>query len=296
MRRLTTALTAEEFGRATLNLGRADENAAVRVEIDLSAILAQEPSASAHLTVESPVGAKYPASTTMDGGKLIWDVTDADTAAEGTGRAQLTVTGPGGEVLKSAVAVTRVGHSLRGEGEAPEPLKSWVDDAVAKLAAVENAIKDAQQVADDIRQKLESGELVGPQGPQGPKGPPGEVEDVKIGDSSLVANGMAILPNVLVLSHDGKLRTYLAPGSTKWTGNIGINEDGTIILANTTQSIINNRYAGSKQFISAGILDYAVKAALCDGKGEAWTVEEKKAALARLGLSLADDGAINWEG
>lgn len=175
MRRLITSLTADEFGRAALNLGRADENAAVRVEIDLSAILAQEPRASAHLTVESPVGAKYPASTVMDGGKLIWDVSDADTAAEGTGRAQLTVTGPGGEVLKSAVAVTRVGHSLRGEGEAPEPLKSWVDDAVAKLAAVESAIADAQQVADDIRQKLEAGDFVGP---KGDKGDPGEDAEV----------------------------------------------------------------------------------------------------------------------
>lgn len=175
MRRLTTALTADEFGRAALNLGRVDENAAVRVEIDLSAILMQEPSANAHLTVESPVGAKYPASTVMDGGKLIWDVSDADTAAEGTGRAQLTVTGPGGEVLKSAVAVTRVGHSLRGEGEAPEPLKSWVDDAVAKLAAVENAIADAQQVADDIRQKLEAGEFVGPKGDKGDPGKDAEV-------------------------------------------------------------------------------------------------------------------------
>ena len=147
MRRLTTALTADEFGRAALNLGRADENAAVRVEIDLSAILAQEPNAAAHLTVESPSGAKYPASTTMDGGKLIWDVSDADTAAEGTGRAQLTVTGPGGEVLKSAVAVTRVGHSLRGEGEAPEPLKSWVDDATNKLGAVVQAGENAEKAA-----------------------------------------------------------------------------------------------------------------------------------------------------
>lgn len=175
MRRLTTALTADEFGRAALNLGRADENAAVRVEIDLSAIMAQEPRAAAHLTVESPNGAKYPASTVMDGGKLIWDVSDADTAAEGTGRAQLTVTGPGGEVLKSAVAVTRVGHSLRGEGEAPEPLKSWVDNAVAKLAAVESAIADAQQVADDIRQKLEAGAFVGPKGDKGDPGKDAEV-------------------------------------------------------------------------------------------------------------------------
>lgn len=147
MRRLTTALTADEFGRASLNLGRADENDAVRVEIDLSAILVQEPSASAHLTVESPVGAKYPASTVMDGGKLIWDVSDADTAAEGTGRAQLTVTGPGGEVLKSAVAVTRVGHSLRGEGPAPDPMQNWVDDANNKLGFVVQAGEDAEDAA-----------------------------------------------------------------------------------------------------------------------------------------------------
>lgn len=147
MRRLTTALTADEFGRAALNLGRADENAAVRVEIDLSAILAQEPSASAHLTVESPVGAKYPASTVTDGGKLIWDVSDADTAAEGTGRAQLTVTGPGGEVLKSAVAVTRVGHSIRGEGPAPDPVQNWVDDAANKLGYVVQTGEDAEKAA-----------------------------------------------------------------------------------------------------------------------------------------------------
>lgn len=206
MRRLTTALTAEEFGRAALNLGRADENAAVRVEIDLSAILAQEPSASAHLTVESPVGAKYPASTVMDGGKLIWDVSDADTAAEGTGRAQLTVTGPGGEVLKSAVAVTRVGHSLRGEGEAPEPLKSWVDDAVAKLAAVESAIKDAQQVADDIRQKLEAGAFVGPKGDKGDPGPKGDPGDLSGLTKAAVVAALGYTPqNSAVENHDGEI-------------------------------------------------------------------------------------------
>lgn len=206
MRRLTTALTADEFGRAALNLGRADENAAVRVEIDLSAILVQEPSASAHLTVESPVGAKYPASTVMDGGKLIWDVSDADTAAEGTGRAQLTVTGPGGEVLKSAVAVTRVGHSLRGEGEAPEPLKSWVDDAVAKLAAVESAIADAQKVADDIRQKLEAGAFVGPKGDKGDPGPKGEPGDLSGLTKAAVVAALGYTPqNSAVENHDGEI-------------------------------------------------------------------------------------------
>ncbi len=147
MKRAILRLTAEEFGRSSLNLGRADENIAVRVEIDLNRILAQEPTAKAHITVESPSGTKYPAVTSMDGTKLIWDVTKADNTVEGTGYAQLTVKGPNGEVLKSAVAATRIGHSIRGEGPAPDPVQNWVDDATNKLSAVVQAGKEAEAAA-----------------------------------------------------------------------------------------------------------------------------------------------------
>ena len=150
MKRAILRLTAEEFGRSSLNLGRADENIAVRVEIDLSRILAQEPTAKAYITVESPSGAKYPAVTSMDGAKLIWDVTDADTAVEGTGCAQLTVKGPHGEALKSAVAATRIGHSIRGEGPAPDPVQNWIDkaeEALAKVASTEVAMETATAAA-----------------------------------------------------------------------------------------------------------------------------------------------------
>lgn len=147
MRRLTTVLTAEEFGRSSLNLGRADENVAVRIEIDLSRILAQEPTATAHINVENPSGTEYAAVTRMDGTKLIWDVKKADNTIEGTGYAQLTVNGPNGEVLKSAVAATRVGHSIRGEGPAPDPVQNWIDDATNKLGAVVQAGEDAEKAA-----------------------------------------------------------------------------------------------------------------------------------------------------
>lgn len=206
MRRLTTALTADEFGRAALNLGRADENVAVRIEIDLSWFLAQEPAATAHINVENPSGTEYTATTSMDGTKLIWDVTDADNTIEGTGRAQLTVTGPGGEVLKSAVAVTRIGHSIRGKGPAPDPVQNWMDDAVAKLAAVESAIKDAQQVADDIRQKLESGAFVGPKGEKGDPGPKGDPGDLSGLTKAAVVAALGYTPqNSAVENHDGEI-------------------------------------------------------------------------------------------
>lgn len=293
MKRSTISLSAENFGRVAIDIGRVAENQAVQVRVDLSKFLLQEPKATASLAVESPSGERYPAITRMEGQALIWDVAAADVASAGMGKVQLNVLGPNGEVLKSAVAVTRISASIVGDGQASEPVQDWLDSAQKAVNEANEAAEAAQNAAAEVKEKLDAGEFVGP---QGPKGPPGEVEDVKIGDSSLVANGTAILPNVLVLSHDGTIRTYLAPDSTKWTGIIGIAKNGTLILANTTQAIINNRSAGSQQFISAAALDYAVKAALCDGKGEAWTVEEKKAALARLGLSLADDGAIKWEG
>lgn len=184
MKRAILRLTAEEFGRSSLNLGRADENIAVRVEIDLSRIIAQEPTATAHITVESPSGAKYPAVTSMDGAKLIWDVTKADNTVEGTGYAQLTVTGTGGEVLKSAVAATRIGHSIRGEGPAPDPIQNWIDkaeEALEKVASTEAAVdeanaaaKKANEAADTVLSALGNGDLTGP---AGPKGDPGEKGD-----------------------------------------------------------------------------------------------------------------------
>lgn len=188
MRRQTIRLTAETFGRAVLPIGRVDENNAVRVEIDLSAIAADAPSATASLTLEAPSGTVYPATVTMAGGVLRWDVAAADVTVSGTGKAQLTVYGPAGEVLKSAVAMTRIGQSLRGEGEAPDPVKNWADDAEKKLTevvsagkAAEEAAGKAETVAKDLQDKLDSGDFTGPQGPKGdpgPKGEPGESVDL----------------------------------------------------------------------------------------------------------------------
>ena len=184
MKRAILRLTAEDFGRSSINLGRAGENIAVRVEIDLNRILAQEPTAKAHITVESPSGTKYPAVTSMDGTKLIWDVTKVDNTVEGTGYAQLTVAGPGGEVLKSAVAATRIGHSIRGEGPAPDPIQNWIDkaeEALEKVTSTEAAVdesnaaaKKANEAADTVLSALENGDLTGP---AGPKGDPGEKGD-----------------------------------------------------------------------------------------------------------------------
>jgi hypothetical protein len=335
MKRAILRLTAEDFGRSSLNLGRSDENIAVRVEIDLSRILVQEPTETAHINVQNPSGKKYAAATSMDGTKLIWDVTKADNTVEGTGYAQLTVKGPNGEVLKSAVAATRIGHSIRGEGPAPDPVQNWVDDAANKLSSVAQAGEEAgkaassanaaaeaanaaagnaQTVADTVQNKLDNGDFVGPagkdgangkDGEQGPQGEPGSdasvtadniqaalgyapVKDVQVAGSSVLDGGVAKVP-IAQSDAPGVVKTLPPQDSGIW------NDHGSLKISYATDAEISSRLGKRKTIVCAN-LDYAVKAAMCDGKGAAWTVEEKKAALARLGLLLADDGTIKWEG
>lgn len=147
MKRSTISLSAENFGRVAIDIGRVAENQAVQVRVDLSKFLLQEPKATASLAVESPSGERYPAITRMEGQALIWDVAAADVASAGMGKVQLNVLGPNGEVLKSAVAATRIGGSIVGDGQAPDPVQNWVDDAANKLGSAVQAGKEAEKAA-----------------------------------------------------------------------------------------------------------------------------------------------------
>lgn len=313
MRRQTIRPTAETFGRAVLPIGRVDENNAVRVEIDLSAIVADAPSATASLTLEAPNGTVYPATVTMTGGVLRWDVAAADVTVSGTGKAQLTVYGPAGEVLKSAVAMTRIGQSLRGEGKAPDPVQNWVDSAEKQLVevvstgkAAEEAAGKAETVAKDLQAKLDSGDFTGPQGPKGetgPQGPKGErgtdaeitaeniqsalgyapVKDVQVAGTSVLTDGIANVP-IATKQSNGVMRPDFY--------GVGVSSAGILYVQNTTGTDITKRLSSAP--LTAYNLDYAVKAAMCDGKGAAWTDAERLAALLRLGCTVDDSGVVHW--
>ena len=111
-----------------------------------------------------------------------------------------------------------------------------------------------------------------------------KVSDVKVAGTSVVADGTANIPNVLALGDDGKLRVANAPDKTKWTGPLGVDNTGLLTTAGANNIVINNRNASSIQLLNCAYLDYAVKAAMCDGKGAAWTDTEKAAARERMGI------------
>lgn len=170
-------LALDRFGDQALLLGRVGENRATRVQINLKSILSQYPDAIASITVDPPDRAEYPAAVKQEGGILTWEITRADLCGKaGNGRAQITIRGADGTVIKTAIACTRICESLVNETDpAPDPVETWIDKATGTLADVERAGNAAQAVADEVQRRLDDGDFVGPQGPKGDTGEPGPI-------------------------------------------------------------------------------------------------------------------------
>ena len=99
-----------------------------------------------------------------------------------------------------------------------------------------------------------------------------KVTDVQINNTSIVSNGVATIP----------LASNAQAGVVKpYSGSFNV---GTEFLSinNPAESKIDEREADVA--VTCSRLDYAVKAAMCDGKGAAWTAEEQAAARRRLNI------------
>jgi hypothetical protein len=169
-------LTLDRFGDQALLLGRVGENRATRVLIDIKSILSQYPDAIASITVKPPGRAEYPATVKQEGGILTWEITSADIGNKtGRGQAQITIQDADGTVIKTAIACTRIGESLGdATAPAPDPVKTWIDKATGTLADVERSGAAAQTIADEVKRKLDAGELKGEPGIDGVDGKPGK--------------------------------------------------------------------------------------------------------------------------
>ncbi len=121
---------------------------------------------------------------------------------------------------------------------------------------------------------------VAAQGPQGAAGAPGSdaaATDVRIAGKSVTADGVADIP----------LATTSAPGvvGVRLDGQYGlaVGTGNNLFVRDANTSEINSRTNEYKPIVPK-TLDYAVKAAMCDGKGAAWTAEEQAAAKKRMGI------------
>lgn len=130
---------------------------------------------------------------------------------------------------------------------------------------------------------------VGPQGPKGDTGAPGKdgsdatATDVQIDGTSVTSNGVANVPK----AGAGELGVVRVDRNGK--NGISLGADGEAKVNPASDALISAR-SGSRP-ITASNFDSAVQAAMCDGKGAAWTTAEQAAARERMGIY---EGARIW--
>lgn len=114
--------------------------------------------------------------------------------------------------------------------------------------------------------------------------------DVRINGESIVQDGVAEIP---ISSHDTLGLVYTDNSSGGYTTGL-MNQQGRLKVNTAGIDDVNKRRL--RKEIDCSNFDYAVKAAMCDGKGAAWTAEEQAAARDRMGawttiadITLAED-------
>lgn len=112
------------------------------------------------------------------------------------------------------------------------------------------------------------------------------VEDVQINGTSIVKDGVAEIP----------VAGYTSPTQIRRTGLVYVPQgygisfqynSPNLIISNPPTNLIdgrNNMWQADYYALTLRRIDYAIKAAMCDGKGAAWTAEEQAAARERMGI------------
>lgn len=140
-------VSLNNLGSRVLELGYVGEHEHTRIEIDCTDVLWDYPDAACSVVVQPPNGDMYPLTPVREENSIIWLVTDSDVVYAGTGRVQITFTN-NGEIVKSAIANTRIDQSIMATGPVPTPLENWME------RAEETARQMGQDVADETMDDL----------------------------------------------------------------------------------------------------------------------------------------------
>ena len=181
----------DSIATTILPIGFQGENDYTQVTIYWTPIYSNYPDAVATMVVKSPAGELYPKEITQTGNRIIWNVTASDCVSAGSGQYQLTFTN-GEQVIKTYIGNFTVRDSIIADGEAPDPVEDWLEDANAALAEIGgiNSISasattlepgsaaTAEITTVDGHKNIAIGVPKGEKGDKGEDGDPAPAEDV----------------------------------------------------------------------------------------------------------------------
>ena len=277
-------------------LGRIGENETRQIVFDCSDILTEYPGAEIVCVMQRHCDRiAYLADAVLDGNALTVTLTDADVSAPGDLRIELRAL-TDGKIRKSAVYMGQVVSALRGEQDRPgnptadvlNRIDMTISRAEESIAEADAAAKSAQTVADIVQAKLDNGDFVGPAGKPGSDASVTTeniqaalgytpVKDVRLNGESLVQDSAATIP---LAGYNRLGVVQLVPA-----GFAAASVEGKLALVPPTDAQIST-HTYTQRPITPSCMDYAVKAAMCDGKGAAWTSAEQKAARERMGADV----------
>lgn len=176
-----------------LRLGREGENLARRLIYDFSRWRDTFGDGIVRLIVQRPgEDTPYPVALKIEGETAVWEVTNADTAIPGSGKAEFQYF-VGDTLEKSETFTTNILDALGAAGaEAPEPAQDWVNEILQAANRAESAAIQQPVIINDtwwiwnpeagvyedtgVAAQGEVGPKgdTGPQGIQGERGPQGE--------------------------------------------------------------------------------------------------------------------------
>lgn len=275
-------------------LGRIGENETRQIVFDCSDILTEYPGAEIVCVMQRHCDRiAYMADAVLDGNALTVTLTDADVSAPGDLRIELRAL-TDGKIRKSAVYMGQVVSALRGEQDRPgnptadvlNRIDMTISRAEKSIAEADAAAKSAQTVADIVQAKLDNGDFVGPAGKPGSDASVTAdniqaalgytpVKDVQLNGESLVQDSMATIP---LVGYNRLGAVQLDPA-----GFAAASVEGKLALVPPTDAQIST-HTYTQRPITPSCMDYAVTAAMTDGKGPAWTAAQQAAARERMGI------------
>ena len=291
-------------------VGRQGEGGTRQLVFDCADVLAEYPDALIVCAMQRAGDrTAYLKDCATDGTNRAVTLESADVAVPGTLKIELRAL-IGDDVRKSAVYIAKVAESLRGAQDRPgnpiadvlNRIDMTISRAEESIAEADAAAKSAQTVADIVQAKLDNGDFVGPAGKDGSNGKDGApgkdgkdgkpgsdasvtaeniqaalgytpVKDVQVAGVSVLTDDVANVP----MANKGVLGV-----SSVDNYSIGTTNTGSLFLYNSRKEDIDARSANIA--LTPYNLDYAVKAAMCDGKGAAWTAAQQAAARERMGV------------
>lgn len=132
-----------------IQIGRSGENLATRVTFDVS----EWGEGTINLLHQrNGDEAPYPCAITVENGVVVWEITEADAAVAGRGRAELQYMNEDGVCIKSAIFSTNTHRALgKGKPLPPAPIEGWVNKVLTTGARAEQAAKEALKAAEEAR-------------------------------------------------------------------------------------------------------------------------------------------------